>query len=79
MHIRVYCYSGYKADERPVRFELGDRTYLVLEVLDQWYSPTGNYFRVRADDGNAYVLLHDWSGDESQWTLEGFRSSSHEP
>ena len=37
MRLRVECYSGRKADERPVRFQLGERGYLVEEVLDQWY------------------------------------------
>lgn len=73
MHIRVTTYSGYKADERPLQFELGERNYSVLEILDRWYSPSGDYFRVRADDGNVYILRHDWAGDESLWTLEGFR------
>lgn len=78
MQIRVHSYSGYKADERPLRFELGGRSYRVTEVLDQWYSPSGNYFRLRADDGNIYILRHDWSEDESVWTLEGFRGNSKE-
>jgi hypothetical protein len=78
MRLRVQCYSGYKADERPVRFELGERSYWVSEILDQWYSPTGSYFRVRADDGSIYILHHDWRGEESLWTLEAFRSDSLE-
>jgi len=31
--VRVQCYAGRKADERPVRFQVGDREYLVEEVL----------------------------------------------
>src|SRR2546425_2551657 len=37
MKLQVECYSGRKADERPVRFQLSERGYLVEEVLDQWY------------------------------------------
>jgi hypothetical protein len=70
--IRVECYAGYRGDERPVRFTLGERTYEVWDVEDQWYSPAAIYFRVKADDGNIYVLRHDEMQD--QWTLEGFRA-----
>ena len=56
MKLRAECYSGRKADERPVRFQLGDRDYLIEEVLDQWYGPDSTFFKVRADDGNLYIL-----------------------
>lgn len=68
---RVECYSGHKADERPVRFYLGETEYTVEEVLDQWYGPEATYFRVRADDQNVYVLRH--GREEDGWTLEAFR------
>lgn len=68
----VECYAGYKADERPVRFHLGEREYTVTEVLDRWYSPGFTYFRVRADDGNLYVLRHAVEPLD-EWTLESFR------
>jgi hypothetical protein len=71
--IRVYCYSGYRADQRPSRFTIRDKEYNVQELDDQWYSPDATYFRVRADDGNYYVLRHD-EGQDS-WTLDGYRQS----
>ena len=40
MKLRVECYSGHKADERPVRFYLGEQLRMVEEILDQWYGPT---------------------------------------
>ena len=70
--ISVECYAGHRADERPLRFTLRGRTYEVVEVDDQWYSPEARYFRVRADDGNLYVLRHDESKDA--WTLDAFRA-----
>jgi hypothetical protein len=45
----------------------------VTEVDDQWYSPDARYFRVRADDGNFYVLRHDEIADD--WTLDAFRAA----
>ena len=69
--VRVESYSGYKSDQRPVRFILGNRTYQIELIEDQWYSPSAIYFRVHADDGNIYVLRHEEGQDE--WTLEAFR------
>ena len=71
MTVRVQCYAGGKADERPVRFQLDDREYLVVEVVDQWYGPEDDFFKVRADDGNLYILRHQAESDE--WALEAFR------
>ncbi len=71
MLVRVEAYAGYKADERPVRFQLGERWLAVEEVLDRWYDPDAIYFRVRAEDGALYVLRH--SEPEDVWTLEAYR------
>ncbi len=73
--LKVECYSGYKADERPVRFSFPlqgqKRTYEVKEVLDQWYGPDYQCFKVLADDGNIYILRHQEAAD--LWTLDSFR------
>ncbi len=73
MKVHVEAYSGYKASERPLRFSLGERWYEVREVVDRWYGPDYLYFRVRADDGNLYVLRLDEGTQE--WSLSGYRSS----
>jgi len=70
MQVRVECYAGYKAEQRPLRFYLRQQRYEVEEVLDQWYGPEDTYFRVRAGDGNTYILRHS-RGTEA-WTLESF-------
>lgn len=72
MTLRVECYAGHRADERPVRFEMGGHLFEVAAVEDQWYSSEARYFRVIAQDGNLYVLKHSEARDE--WTLEGFRA-----
>ena len=71
MKLAVECYSGYKANERPLAFSLGARRHTVEEVLDRWYGLGATYFRVRSDDGNIYILRHDAEPDV--WTLESFR------
>ena len=71
--IHVECYAGYRADQRPLRFTLRGRVFEVEAVEDQWYAPSAIYFRVRANDGNFYVLRHDEAQDF--WTLDAFRAS----
>ena len=71
VQLRVECYSGSKADERPVRFHLGERLHIVEEILDQWHGPNDTFFKVRADDGNLYILRY--SASLAQWSLESFR------
>jgi hypothetical protein len=71
MALRVKTYSGYKADERPMSFEMDGRSYEVAELLDRWYGPDYEYFRVRADDGNTYILRHDTT--DHTWSLTAYR------
>ena len=73
MIVRVECYSGYKAEERPIRFRVDGQDHVVEEVVDQWQSPDATYFKVRSDDGSIYVLRHSQSPQEDTWTLESFR------
>jgi len=77
---QVECYSGYRADERPLRFAFpgkpGGPKYEVREVLDQWYGPGYRCFKIRADDGNIYILRHLES--EDRWRLDSFRRAQEE-
>ena len=77
MVLNVECYAGYKADQRPLRFTMAghdEQTYQVKEILDQWYGVGYQCFKVRADDGNIYILRHSEADD--LWTLDSFRSES---
>jgi hypothetical protein len=71
--MRVECYAGYRADQRPTRFTLRGHIFEIIEVEDQWYSPGAVYFRVRAQDGDHFVLRHDEVQDV--WSLDAFRSA----
>lgn len=73
MKLEVECYAGRKADERPVRFRMEGRQYLVEEVLDQWYDPDSICYKVRADDGNLYILRQQTSVPDGIWELVSFR------
>lgn len=67
------CYSGCKADERPVRFRLEGRQYVVDEVVGQWYDPESIFYKLRADDGNFYILRQQTSTPDGVWELVSFR------
>jgi hypothetical protein len=73
MKLQVVCYAGRKADERPVRFRLDAHEYVVEEVLDQWYGPEKVFYKVRADDGNLYILSSQSSTPDGIWELVSFR------
>lgn len=76
MRLTVQCYSGHKGDERPVRFRLEENEYAVEEVLDQWYGPDCVYFKVKADDGNLYILSQQSSIPDGTWELVSYRKSA---
>jgi len=74
LFVRVECYSGFKADERPLRLHLGERTLAVVEVEDRWYSPGQTYFRVLTSDGDRYILRHTEAQDV--WSLAAYRAET---
>ena len=73
MKVQVESYSGRKADERPVRFRVYEHEYTVQEVLEQWYGPEDISFKIRADDGNLYVLRRQTSVPDGDWDLVSFK------
>ncbi len=74
MNPLVETYSGYKADERPLRFRLNGRKWEVVEVLDRWYGPEDSYFKVLVDDGDLYILRHRLDADQEQsWSIVSYR------
>lgn len=73
--IKVECHSGYRADEYPKCFYLGNDRFEIREILDRWYQgelnprwPASNYFKVQTVCDGTYILKHDVSGDE--WYLQ---------
>jgi len=71
--IQVSCYSGYKADERPIDFTVRGRKLMVEEIIDRWYGVNHSYFKVLANDQKIYLIRYDQ--DEGQWTLEKITDS----
>ena len=71
MSIRVECYAGYRGEQEPRAFWLGERRFEVREVVDRWFAPEKRWFRVDADDGDMYILRHDEASGE--WDLAAYR------
>jgi hypothetical protein len=64
--IEVECYSGHRANERPVAFTLQDRRYEIREIVDRWYEggvesggPELHYFKIRTEEGQLFLLRYD--------------------
>lgn len=72
-NLRVECYSGYRAEETPRRFRLGDRCVQVDRVLDRWLAPDHRYFKLMGDDGGLYILRHDPFG--GRWEMVFFNQT----
>lgn len=72
--VQVECYAGYRAEETPRRFYLGERCIEVAEVIDRWLDPAHRYFKLRGDDDGIYILRH--SLEEDIWELILFDSGT---
>ena len=67
--VAVDCYAGYRGEETPRRFRLGERTFEIELVVDQWLAPDHRYFRVRTATGELCILRHDVTSDVWELTL----------
>ena len=65
----VTCYAGYRGEEEPREFSIGERKIHVVELLDRWLSPDHRYFKVRGSDKNTYILRHDFATNEWELTM----------
>ena len=73
IRLDVECYSGFKAYEKPLRFTLGNRIHEVKEIIDRWYGPDYEYFKVKADDSSLYILKYNRPDD--CWEVHFFSTS----
>ncbi len=69
MKIQVECYAGYRGEEEPRAFQLGERRFSVVEILDRWLDPAHRYFKVLVEDGRKFILRHDTASEN--WELAG--------
>ena len=70
--IKVKSYSGYRAEERPMSFFLGEREHRVKEILRSTHEERGRKrirsFKVLTEGKEVYSLYY--AEEEDQWYLE---------
>jgi hypothetical protein len=66
--VRVECYSGYRGEQEPRKFTVGEHSVEVIEIVDRWLAPDHRYFKVEGNDGHVYILRHLTEFDE--WEIE---------
>lgn len=74
--VTVECYSGYRGEESPRRFFMGDKAVEISEILDRWLDPAHRYFKVRGEDKAVYILQHDVKA--GHWEMVMFNSGTHD-
>ena len=67
--LRVSCYAGYRGEETPQRFSLGDDAIEVVAVIDRWTAPDHRYFKCLGSDGDRYILRQDVVNDTWELTM----------
>jgi hypothetical protein len=65
--LKVESYSGFKAEERPLRFFINNRKIEIISIQNDWLAPEGRYFKVVGDDGRSYVL--EYKETDDTWNL----------
>lgn len=69
--VDVECHAGYRGEETPRRFRLGERLVEIAEIVDSWLAPEHRYFKVEDTRGDLYILRNDVAAD--RWELTWFR------
>jgi hypothetical protein len=73
--IEVVAYSGYRADERPLKIVIGGVAMEVTEIVDRWYGEDFDYFKVRVNTGAVHLIARHRTHD--RWYLKGTGISRH--
>jgi len=66
--IRVECYAGHKANERPAFLWIEGEKKVVENIIDRWAGEDHDYFKLVADDHKVYLIRYDRRADF--WALE---------
>ena len=59
--IKVTCYEGYKACEKPLSFYWGNKQIIIKEIIDQWQGVDHRYFKILGNDNALYIIRHDYN------------------
>ncbi len=72
-NIQVSTYSGYKADERPLRFVFKGKAHTIKEITKQTYEEISGKglrkrYTIKTDEGLTFNLFYNENQD--RWFLE---------
>lgn len=70
--ITVECYAGYRGEETPRRFRLGERQVEIVYVMNRWLTPDHRYFKVKDAQAGLYILREDVSSGRWELTCATF-------
>jgi len=59
MEVKVETYLDEDGVEKLRRVRFDSREIEVTENIDQWYGVDYRYFKIKADDGNLYIIRHN--------------------
>jgi len=63
--IELLAYSGYRGEETPRAFMLGERRIEVVEIQERWIEEgiadraTKRFFKVKGSDGGIHKIFYD--------------------
>jgi hypothetical protein len=64
--IVVRTHTGYKADEYPVSFTMGNEEIEIAGITDRWYQGDMNpefavtdYYKIRTKTGDEYIIKYE--------------------
>jgi len=73
--VGLECYAGHRGEQTPRTLILGDRRIAVAEIVDAWLAPDYRYFKLRATDGDTYLVRHDERSGTWELTMFGAEHS----
>jgi hypothetical protein len=68
--VQVVAYSGYRGEETPRSFVLGDRRIEVVEIQESWIEQaieeraTKRFFKIKGSDGGIHNIFYDEKAEE---------------
>jgi hypothetical protein len=73
MILHVESITGTTGLLEPCAFMLGDQRLKVVAILDRWIATRHAYFKLKANDGDIYILRYD--EDLAQWEMTLFQAA----
>ena len=67
MAYHVECHSGHKYGERPTAVLSNGERHIIIEIISEWKTPTGVYFRVLTANEIAFELKYE--ADHDEWSV----------